>query len=150
MIIEICSRDAALERAAGARESTSVVSITSTDEPNVAFPANDSVNAILRLKFNDLTEEYDEEGIPYGRPLPEERDFSGLRAFAETLDCERLIVHCWEGASRSAAVAAAIFEYRGGSDVLATGVRFAPNPRVYALACRALGIRPGMPRCPSE
>ena len=87
MIIEICSRDAALERVAGARERTSVVSITSTDEPNVAFPENDSVNAILRLQFNDLTEEYDEEGIPYGRPLPEERDFSGLRAFVEALDC---------------------------------------------------------------
>ena len=145
MIIEICSREAAVALAAEAREKTSIISIASTDEAAADFPENGNIDGILRLRFNDLVEEYDEEGVPYGRPLPQPADFAGLRAFAQRLRCRRLIVHCWEGASRSAAVAAAVFEFRGGADVLMTHGRFAPNPRVYALACRELGIAPGRP-----
>ena len=107
MIIEICGQETAVSLVADARERTSVISITSTEDGDVAFPANENVAAILRLRFNDLTEAYDEEGIPYGRPLPEQRDFEGLRAFVDALKGDRLIVHCWEGASRSAAVATA-------------------------------------------
>lgn len=140
MMIEICSRETAMKLVEGAVERMSVISIVSTDEPNVVFPANENAASILRLRFNDLTEPYDEEGIPYGRPLPEPADFEGLRAFVGALDGERLIVHCWEGASRSAAVATAVFESRGGMDILKTHSRYAPNPRVYRLACRALGI----------
>ena len=140
MIIEICGRETAVSLIAEARERTFVISITSTEDEDVVFPANENVAAILRLRFNDLTEPFDEDGFPYGRPLPEQGDFEGLRAFVEALDGERLIVHCWEGASRSAAVATAIFEARGGVDTLKTHGRYAPNPRVYALACRELGI----------
>lgn len=145
MTIEICGRDAAIERAAALRERTSIISITSTDEADVAFPPNVRVAEILRLKFNDLTEAFDEEGIPYGRRLPEPSDFDGLRAFVDALEGERLVVHCWEGVSRSAAVAAAVHAYRGGADRLVTHARFAPNPRVYAMACRALGMAPDRP-----
>ena len=140
MIIEICGQQMAIGLVAEVRERTSVISITSTEDGDVAFLDNPNVAAILRLRFNDLTETYDEEGFPYGRPLPEPGDFEGLRAFVDALECERLIVHCWEGASRSAAVATAIFEARGGVDHLKTHGRYAPNPRVYALACRELGI----------
>ena len=140
MIIEICGQQMAVSLVADARERTSVISITSTEDADVAFPANENVVAILRLRFNDLTEAYDGEGIPYGRPLPEQRDFEGLRAFVDALEGDRLIVHCWEGASRSAAVATAIFEARGGVDILKTHGQYRPNPRVYALACRELGI----------
>ncbi len=145
MTIEICGRDAAIGRVASARERTSIISITSTDEADVAFPTSACVAVILRLKFNDLTAAFDDEGMPYGRPLPQPSDFDGLRPFVDALDGERLIVHCWEGVSRSAAVAAAIHAYRGGSDRLVTCARFAPNPRVYAMACRALGMTPGRP-----
>ena len=145
MTIEICGRDAAIERVANARERTEIISITSMDEADVAFPPSACVASILRLKFNDLTEAFDDEGMPYGRPLPQQRDFDGLRAFVDALDGERLIVHCWEGASRSAAVAAAVHAYRGGADALMTHARFAPNPRVYALACRELGVTPVCP-----
>ena len=140
MIIEICGQEQAVSLAARARERTFVISITSTEDEEAAFPANENVAAILRLRFNDLTEAYDEEGFPYGRPLPEPKDFEGLKAFADNLDGERLIVHCWEGASRSAAVATAVYESRGRADRLRTHGRYAPNPRVYALACRELGI----------
>lgn len=142
MTIEACSRDAAISLVAAAVEKTAVISITSKDEPDVLFPANKAIEEILRLKFNDLTEAYDEEGIPYGRPLPGQKDFLGLRAFVDRIQCSRLIVHCWEGVSRSAAVALAIHQYRSGGDNLKTSERISPNPLVYALACRELGIRP--------
>ena len=92
----------------------------------------------MHLQVNDLVSAYDEEGLPYGRPLPELRDFDGLKAFVTGLTCERLLVHCYEGASRSAAVAQAIYEAHGKRDRLLTGPRFAPNPLVYDLARRAL------------
>lgn len=140
MQIEICSREDALTLAEAARVKTAVLSITSTDEPDVIFPENPNLSAILRIRLNDLTEEYDGEGIPYGRPLPQPEDLKALKAFVDGLDCECLIVHCWEGISRSAAIAAAIREARGSTDPLRTRQRFAPNPLVYVLACRALGI----------
>lgn len=143
MRIEIASRADALALVEAAKVQTAVISITSTDEPDVIFPENPHLEAILRLKCNDLTEEYDEDGIPYGRPLPKPEDFSGLKAFVSGLCCEQLIVHCHEGESRSAAVAAAFYEYRGGTDELRTRQRFSPNPLVYSLACRELGIPEG-------
>ena len=70
MLIEICSLEKALMLAAEAGPPTAVISITSKEEKDVPFPDETCVTGILRLKFNDLWEEYDEEGIPYGRPLP--------------------------------------------------------------------------------
>ena len=138
MIIQVCSQAEALALAAEVREKTAVISITSTGDEDLVFPDNSEIEAILHLKINDLVSEFDEEGLPYGRPLPQLSDFSKLRDFVTELTCDRLIVHCWEGASRSTAVARAIFEFRGGRDELLPGLRFAPNPLVYSLACQAL------------
>ena len=143
MIIEICSQAMAKKLAEEAQEKTSLVSITSTEEEDVVFPSKPQIASIIHLKLNDLTTEYDEEGFPYGLALPKPADYAGLNEFAAGLCCERLIVHCWEGTSRSAAVATAIYEFRGCRDVLRTAQRFSPNPLVYRLACRELGIRPG-------
>lgn len=140
MMIEICGQAAAVRLAREAKDSIALISITATEDAHVDFPQNEHIVAILRLRLNDLTEAFDEEGIPYGRPLPELADLDGLKAFVSALDCDRLIVHCWEGASRSAAVATAVFELRGGVDVLKTHGTYAPNPRVYRLACQELGI----------
>ena len=95
MMIEICGQETAVSLVANARERFSVISITATEDGDVAFPANENAVAILRLRFNDLTEAYDEDGFPYGRPLPEQGDFEGLKTFVDALDGERLIVHCW-------------------------------------------------------
>ncbi len=140
MTIDICSQAEALELAEETKEKTEIISITSLDERDVKFPDNPHIQEILHLKCNDLEEEYDEEGIPYGRPLPKPEDFSGLREFVSRLTCEYLIIHCWEGTSRSAAVAAAVYEYRGRRDTLRTRRVSAPNTLVYRLACRELGI----------
>ena len=138
MIIEVCSRSGALKLAAAAQVSTSVISITSTEEDDLEFSGNTNIRSVLHLKFNDLTEEYDEYGIPYGRPLPKQKDFDGLRDFVTALDCDRLIVHCWEGVSRSAAVAQAIYEFRGRTDTVRAEQTGRPNPLVYTLARREL------------
>ena len=140
MTIEICSQTEALALAETARERIAVISITSTGDEPLTFPENPNIEGVLHLHLNDLVAEYDEEGFPYGRPLPKQADLGGLRAFVDGLSCERLIVHCYEGASRSAAVAAAICACRGKADTLRPGPRFTPNPLIYDLACRELGL----------
>ena len=145
MIIEVCSQNSALEEVANipAGELVSVISIVSSDEKDVEFDCTENLCGILHLKFNDLENEYDEEGIPYGRPLPKSKDLNGLIEFVVRLNCDKLVVHCYEGTSRSAAVASAIWKFRGGSDTILTHQRFAPNRLVYILACKELGIAPG-------
>ena len=140
MIIEICSLARAVELAETAREKTSILSITSKEEKDVVFSDNPNILSVLRLKFNDLPAEYDEDGRPYGRPLPRQEDLAGLMVFADGLQCRYLIVHCWEGTSRSAAVAKAIYEYREGTDEIRAQKGVSPNPLVYGFACRELGI----------
>ena len=140
MIIEVLGQKQAVEYAEYTRVRTSVISITSKGDADVVFRENPNIVSVLHLKFNDLTEKYDEEGIPYGRPLPQQEDFAGLKGFVTGLACEVLIVHCWEGRSRSAAVAKAVFEFRGRKDKLRMERDAYPNPRVYTLARRELGI----------
>ena len=148
MQIDVCSREAAVRLAAEAAEKDSIISITSKEEPDEGLPENPNIVSVLHLKFNDLTEEYDEEGIPYGRPLPSQEDFAGLKEFADGLACERLIVHCWEGRSRSAAVAEALREYLGNRGIpCLKGGPFSPNPLVYTLACRELRRTAGKEAC---
>ena len=145
MIIEICSQNRALEEAADIKsgEQVSIISIVSSDEKDVEFCCSENLCGVLHLKFNDLETEYDEEGIPYGRPLPKSKDLNGLKEFVVQLCCDKLIVHCYEGTSRSAAVASAIWKFRGGSDTVLTHQRFDPNSLAYILACKELGITPG-------
>ena len=140
MIIEICSRKKAIELAEQTHVRTSIISIVSKEEDHVVFPENPNILCVLHLKFNDLTDEYDEEGIPYDRPLPQPEDFSGLKGFITDLTCNLLIVHCWEGKSRSAAVAMAVCRFRNQAEELRSDEELSPNPLVYALACRELGI----------
>ena len=140
MTIQVVSQAEALALAAEAKEKTAIISITSTGDEALTFPGNPNIEGILHLSFNDLVAEYDEEGFPYGRPLPKQADLAGLKAFVDGLSCQRLIVHCWEGTSRSAAVAVAIHAYRGKKDTLQFSHRFAPNPLVYSLACREMGL----------
>jgi predicted protein tyrosine phosphatase len=140
MIIEVCSQKMAINLAEQTRVKTSIISITSKEAVDVVFPDNPNIQSVLHLKFNDLTDEYDEEGIPYGCPLPQPEDFAGLKGFVINLTCDLLIVHCWEGKSRSAAVAKAICMFRGQTCDLRSQEELSPNPLVYGLACRELGI----------
>ena len=62
MRIDVCSQAAALRLASDAAEKTALLSITSKGEPDVGFADNPNIVSILHLKFNDLSEECDEEG----------------------------------------------------------------------------------------
>ena len=138
MKIEVCSQAAALRQAEVLTEETAIISITSKGDPDVVFPDNPNILSVLHLKFNDLCSEVDEEGIPYGRELPRQEDFDGLKEYVTGLSCDHLIVHCWEGRSRSAAVAKAVHEFLGSRATLSSLRDFSPNPLVYTLACREL------------
>lgn len=138
MEIRICGQARAVELAAEAKVPTSVISITSKEDKEVIFSDNPNIRSVLHLKFNDLTAEYDAEGIPYGRPLPKPEDFKGLKEFLTGISCSCLIIHCWEGTSRSAAVAKAVYEFRGRVDDLIPENEIYPNPLVYDLARREL------------
>ena len=140
MTIDVTGRKQALRMAEQLREDTAFISITSPEEPDVVFPDDPHIRGIFRIRCTDLTGETDEEGIPYGRPLPKEEDFFGLKTFVDALFCARLIVHCHEGTSRSPAVARAVYEYRGCRDTLRMGDSAGENRLVYALVCRELGI----------
>ena len=138
MIIEICSKEKALELTEKIRIRTSIISITSPEWENVVFSDNPNILSVLHLKFNDITAEYDEEGIPYGCSLPKREDLAGLRRFVDALVCDCLIIHCFEGRSRSAAVAQAVYEYRGKIDTIHTEHEVSPNALVYELARKEL------------
>ena len=141
MKIEICSKAEALELAEKNTISTSVISITSLEWEDVVFPDHSNILSVLHLKFNDITSEYDEEGIPYGSPLPKREDLAGLKSFVDALECDCLIIHCYEGRSRSAAVAKAVYEYRGRLDTVHAEHEVSPNVLVYELARQELGNR---------
>ena len=81
MIIEVCSQNRALKEVTNIQtgELVSVISIVSSDEKDVKFDCKENLCGVLHLKFNDLEKEYDEEGIPYGRPLPKSKDLNGLK-----------------------------------------------------------------------
>lgn len=140
MIIQICSQAEAVALARSVPMKTSIISITTKEDGNVLFPDNPNIDAVLNLKLNDLTREVDEEGFPYGRPIPKAEDLTGLKAFIEGLNCDCLIVHCWEGVSRSSAVAKAIYESRGRTDELRSDRKLIPNPLIYTLARRELKL----------
>ena len=74
-----------------------------------------------------------------------EADGEKIRAFVEGLEgIGRLYVCCDRGESRSAAMAAAITRFFGQNEwVIWDDPRYHPNPMVYQLTCRALGLRAG-------
>jgi predicted protein tyrosine phosphatase len=74
-----------------------------------------------------------------------EADGEKIRAFVEGLGNTRtLYVCCDRGESRSAAMAAAISRFIGQNEwAIWDDPRYHPNPLVYRLTCRALGLRAG-------
>lgn len=85
---------------------------------------------VLRLCFDDATDLSFWQNLMTMEQARAIRDFVlGLKA-----EVELLIVHCTEGVSRSAAVAAAVAEGLGG-DVswIWDNPQYRPNPLVYAL-----------------
>lgn len=135
MKILILSEMAAIKYAKTTKVSTSIISITSTLEDDVVFEYNKNIKNIFRMKFNDVLDDNSDFAHP------KQSDFNGLKNFIDNLDCELLIVHCFAGVSRSAAVAAAIFKYFKSNINLFEHKDYEPNVLVYNLACKELNIK---------
>lgn len=104
------------------RPDTAIISITGVGEHDARIP--EGFNCILRLQFEDLEEETiheplgaipdaDESGKPllwHNLRLPDAHHAKAIIKFLNNLTCERVIVHCHAGISRSAAVALFISE----------------------------------------
>ena len=94
------------------------------------------VPRVLRLCFDDATD------TGYWQNLITPEQAVAVRDFALSLpaDVELLIVHCTEGVSRSAAVAAAVLDGMGGdAGWVWRDARYRPNPLVYRLVREAFG-----------
>lgn len=103
------------------RPDTAIISITSPGDSNAMI--SDGFFSILRLCFDDLEEETIHEqigAVPDADPdgpvlwhnlrLPDANHAKAIVDFLNRITCERVIVHCHAGVSRSAAVAKFISE----------------------------------------
>lgn len=136
MKITVLSQAAAIEKAKNLNKSTSIISITEPLDENIEFEKTDNLKDIFRMQFFDL--EVDFKSIE----APKQKDFNGLKNFVDNINCDELIIHCYAGVSRSAAVAAAISEYLKINLNIFNSQDFDPNKLVYKLACKELNIEP--------
>ena len=161
MNIEIMGREELMELAKEPfpRE-TSIISITDSDDPDVVL--EHQPERILRLKFDDVSDEIFEELL--GRkPTVREMHLISSRfhmlSNAQTQQMANfvlstpsegtLICQCEYGQSRSAGVAAAVMEhyYRKGIHIFADA-RYYPNKHVFRKLLCCLRIRSGR-KCPN-
>lgn len=139
MKLEIMSQRGAEKEAEILNEKTSIISITCPDEDDVTFADNKNIDKIFRMRFFDVINDVELDDNYY--PAPKQEDFTGLKEFVDNLDCERLIVHCRAGYSRSAGVAAAINEYlKLGYKIFGNG-RYCPNATAYSCCMKEFGIQ---------
>ena len=120
---------------------TAIISIVGLNDKYVIFADNPNIKAIFRMKFNDL--DLGEGRFTEFQEAVEE-DFEGLKEFVDSLhdlNVEQLIIHCYGGISRSAAVGAAVNEYLGLNENIWNNKIFFPNLHVYKLACNELGMK---------
>lgn len=126
--ILIMSQEEAL-RSLPKMEDTAVVSIVGKGQENPAW--EDIRLPVYSVSFDD-TEDCMAE------TCAEAEDFSGLKAFLDTVDAKTLAVHCYAGISRSAGAVAAIAEYLGIRMRIWTNRRYDPNVLVYELVKKSL------------
>jgi predicted protein tyrosine phosphatase len=95
------------------------------------------VPRVLRLCFDDAVDRSYWQNLITREQAAAARDF--VRALSD--EVELLIVHCTEGVSRSAAVAAAILEAHGAdAGWIWHDSRYRPNPLVYRLVREAFDV----------
>ena len=97
------------ERSIARGEVGALISIS--DEPDAHRPRNiESVPHKLLLTFDDLIQS---PVLGDGYRLADEHDIRAMLAFVERADLDRktLVIHCWAGVSRSAAVGEIVLRY---------------------------------------
>lgn len=162
MKVLIMSREALLQAAKTPFSvGTAVISITDSEADDVVL--SNQPDKILRLKFDDVSDEIFEELLGRKPNVREMHQIAKrLRMLSNTQTQQMadfilglknkgtLICQCEYGESRSAGVAAAVMEYyyRKGINVFADA-RYYPNKHVYRKLLGSLRIRGGR-RCPKS
>ena len=122
--------------------SIAIISITTKEygDEKADIKLGGGVKYLLRMRFNDLTEDIAEKDYLLTAPVQE--DFTGLKEFIDTINdnVDELWIHCAAGVSRSAGLGAAVCEYLGMDHSIFTSKNFVPNMLVYRLTKNELGI----------
>ena len=108
-----------------------ILSITSSVEDRARLPIAETTLGVLRLTFPDLLPRH---RLARGRALFSEEQADRIWAFVteHRAACQRIVLHCDAGVSRSPAVAAALAKVLGDDD-RDLFERYDPNPHVYRL-----------------
>jgi predicted protein tyrosine phosphatase len=132
MEIKVLSRKTALQfQNTSEAERAAIISITSSEDEYPSF-TNDSLSVLL-LCFDDVNK---------GQPnCITDNHAHKIVQFVNTVQkqgCQKLVVHCDAGISRSAGVAAAIMKFITGSDMDIFGVPvYRPNMICYRTVLNA-------------
>ncbi len=139
MKFEVMSRRLAIEYSYDRDISPSVlISIVNKGDAPIAFPQNTNIREILSLSFNDTEEEM--------LSAISARDAEMIADFAERwfAKVERCVIHCTEGVSRSAGVAAALMRAYGADEYeiwnCVTG-DYRPNHRCFRMVLGCINER---------
>lgn len=122
--------------------SFAMISIREEEPGRAAFQyvPNGNLKDVLNIYFSDT------EVPARGCRLITEADAAKIKAFVDHLvkkdQINFLIIHCYAGISRSAAVAAALEQvYNGDNSKYFTGDHYVPNPYVYKTMLNAYGLK---------
>ena len=138
MIINVMSEDIAEDASYKLEDLTAIISVRNMDDDCVPFCESKSLYAVKTLFFDDTDQETPNCFSP--EKAEEIREF--LQSVLGHVD--RLIVHCENGISRSAGIAAAILKTLTGDDTPITGDHwFVPNKLCYSLTMQALNDAEG-------
>lgn len=136
-------------------EGTAVISITDSENEDVDM--ENLPERILRMKFDDVSDEIFENLLGSSPTAAQMQQLAGrfcilnhaqARQMAdfilETGEAETLICQCEYGQSRSAAVAAAVLEYYDGKGIqVFADARYCPNKYVFRKLLMALCTHKG-------
>lgn len=122
--------------------SFAMISIREEEPEKTAFQyvPNGNLKDVLNIYFSDT------EVPTHGCHLMSDADAARIKEFVERLvkrnQINFLIIHCYAGISRSAAVAAALEKlYNGDDSKYFLGDRYVPNRHVYKTMLNAYGLK---------
>ena len=127
-----------MERAQNLTRPTIIISITSPEEPELDFGNRPDLLGVLHLHFADI--DYYDRGAMSLEDADAILDF--ILAYSERY--VQVIVHCYEGKSRSAGIAAALQYLLLGRDDIHGDWHYHPNALCYGKmmeASRKRGLR---------
>lgn len=123
-----------------------VISINDYGFSDTDIKVGGGVFALHKMKFADIDpEEYavtEKFGQYIKKHAAKPEDLHGLKKFVDEVkdECDRYIIHCAAGYSRSPAVASALEEYLGLPDTVWNSGKYYPNRHVYKLVLKEFGI----------